>query len=107
MKGRTDEVKNRSKDLDPDVPGYDTYWALNDGGGAQTAGLNGVATFVRRGGRGAVRRANAAPLGQPELDAEGRCLMTDHGEFVIFNVYVRGPAQALDMHSSAFACVSC
>jgi len=33
-------------------------------------------------------RADPAPLGEPELDSEGRCLLTDHGAFVLFNVYV-------------------
>ena len=37
---------------------------------------------------GLVQGANCTPLGDPELDNQGRCVMTDHGTFVIFNVYV-------------------
>merc|ERR1712224_797666 len=48
-------------------------------------GLNGVVTFAKKG---TVVRADSAPLGQSELDAEGRCVLTDHGRFVVFNVYV-------------------
>jgi AP endonuclease-2 len=50
----------------------------------QRDGLNGVATFCRKG---TVCGANRSMLGDPSLDGEGRCLMTDHGGFVIFNVY--------------------
>jgi exonuclease III len=65
--------------------GFDSFWAFNDGSGGQRLGLNGVTTFVRKG---LTCRANAAPLGDPALDGEGRCLLTDHGPFVVFNVYV-------------------
>lgn len=72
---------------------YDTFWAPNrtktNGGG--DSGFNGVATIARKG---LTKRACATPLldenDQPdeELNAEGRCIMTDHGTFVLFNVYV-------------------
>eukprot|EP00929_Paragymnodinium_shiwhaense_P090810 TRINITY_DN50912_c0_g4_i1.p1 TRINITY_DN50912_c0_g4~~TRINITY_DN50912_c0_g4_i1.p1 ORF type:complete len:583 (-),score=142.05 TRINITY_DN50912_c0_g4_i1:112-1860(-) len=65
--------------------GYDSFWACNEGSGAQRQGLNGVATLAREG---LVQRADSAPLKDAELDAEGRCLLTDFGDFVIFNVYV-------------------
>jgi len=68
-----------------EIPGFDTFWACNEGSGSQRQGLNGIATFVRQG---LALRADSAPLGVPELDGEGRCLLTDHGNFVIFNVYV-------------------
>jgi len=71
--------------LGAEVPGYDSFWACNEGAGAQRSGLNGVATFARQG---TVLRADGAPLGDPALDSEGRCLLTDHGAFVLFNVYV-------------------
>ena len=62
--------------------GYDSFWACNRGPAAQR-GLNGVATFARKG---LTTRADAAPLGEKELDDQGRCLKTDHGAFVLFNV---------------------
>ena len=64
---------------------YESFWAFNDGTGGQRLGLNGVTTFVRKG---LTLAADSAPLGNKELDGEGRCIMTDHGEFVVFNVYV-------------------
>jgi len=86
------EVKLTSKALSTDSaalctepPGFESFWACNEGSGAQRQGLNGVATYARRG---LVLRADAAPLRVPELDREGRCLLTDHGSFVLFNVYV-------------------
>ena len=45
-----------------------------------------MATFAKRGPF-SVLRADRAPLGEAGLDDEGRCLMTDHGAFVLFNVY--------------------
>lgn len=75
--------------LGADVPGYESFWACNEGNGTQRQGLNGVGTMAREG---TVLRADSAPLGDPELDAEGRCLLTDHGHFVVFNVYVPNAA---------------
>ena len=67
---------------------WETYWCCNDGKArGQRAGLNGVATLVRGGAFG-VLRADAKPLGDPDFDDEGRCLVTEHGGFVLFNVYV-------------------
>lgn len=65
------------------IDGYQTFWCFNDGSGGQRLGLNGVTTFVRDG---LTVAANAAPLGDPALDSEGRCILTDHGSFVVFNV---------------------
>lgn len=47
----------------------------------RTGTWNGVATFCRTG---LLASADADPLGSAELDGEGRCLMTDHGEFVLY-----------------------
>jgi len=79
------QLAAEGKQLSADLDGYESFWACNEGSGAQRQGLNGVATFARRG---LVVRADSAPLECPELDAEGRCLLTDHGSWVLFNVYV-------------------
>lgn len=56
------------------------------GARSRSMGLNGVATLVRCGlTSGAERDA----LREPALDQEGRCLLTLHGRFALFNVYVR------------------
>jgi exonuclease III len=47
-------------------------------------GFNGVTTYARKG---LTLAADPAPLGDPALDGEGRCLLTDHGGFVVLNVY--------------------
>lgn len=52
----------------------------------QGGGLNGVASYVRKGL--ACGACSTALDGGGELDKEGRCIMTDHGSFVVFNVYV-------------------
>lgn len=79
------DVRDKPQASGARVEGYESFWAFNSGGGKQQRGLNGVATLVRKG---LTLRACGCPLGDPELDAEGRCVLTEHHSFVIFNVYV-------------------
>ena len=37
---------------------------------------------------GTVQSADVHPFKDEALDSQGRCVMTDHGKFVLFNVYV-------------------
>ena len=37
---------------------------------------------------GLVQSADCNPLQDEELDSQGRCVMTNHGDWVLFNVYV-------------------
>lgn len=64
------------------VEGYESFWSccVDD----QKKGLNGVVTYARSG---TVIKADAAILGSEDLDRQGRCIMTDHGAFCLFNVY--------------------
>ena len=62
---------------------YESFWSCCTD--EQQKGLNGVVTFCRKG---SVIYADSHPLQIPELDQQGRCLLTDHGNFVLFNVYV-------------------
>ena len=86
------EAKVRKSTLETDPggsaflpsPGFQTFCAPNRQPG-QRSGLNGVATFARDG---FTLWADPAPLGLEELDMEGRCLLTCHLDFVLFNVYV-------------------
>ena len=74
--------------------GYESFWSCNtcnnnsSSNGSKSkakAGMNGVCTFAREG---LTISASSTILEDPELDHQGRCLMTDHGSFVLFNVYV-------------------
>ena len=71
------------------IAGYDSFWSCNTatvGTNYKKRGFNGVVTFAKHG---LTQRANATTiLQQPEFDQQGRCVMTDHGRFVLFNVYV-------------------
>jgi exonuclease III len=77
------QLKNRSEPRQcSSLENYESFWACSSN---STTSMNfGVVTFVRKG---SCLRANAAPLA-PDIDAQGRCIMTDHGSFVLFNVYV-------------------
>ena len=85
------EVKMTKEKLEGDpgssckhLEGWDTFWAPCRDGRKGKSGFNGVATLARKG---LTMRADRAPLREEDLDAEGRCLMTDHGDFCLFNVY--------------------
>lgn len=78
------QLSTRSEPLGcANVEGYESFWACCVD--PTKKGFNGVVTYVRKG---MVLRANARPLGSADLDDQGRCVMTDHGSFVLFNVYV-------------------
>ena len=89
------ESKVKSSQLCPGVPsaaiahteGYASYWAFNH----TDPHLNGVCTWVRDGIE--VLGATQMVFGDSEIDLEGRCLLTDHGSFVIFNVYAHNVPQ--------------
>ena len=65
------------------VEGYESFWSCCVD--VSKRGFNGVVTYCKKG---TVVSADSRPLKNPELDDQGRCVMTDHGEFVVFNVYV-------------------
>eukprot|EP00985_Skeletonema_marinoi_P003959 scaffold1738_cov198-Skeletonema_marinoi.AAC.2 len=65
------------------ISGYESFWSCATD--QKSRGFNGVVTYAKTG---IVQSADSAPLQDPELDGQGRCIMTDHGTFVLFNVYV-------------------
>lgn len=78
------ETKSKLEQLPEDIrkpKGYDVYFSE-----AHRAGYSGVATFVRHGiahdpekiGRG---------IGITRFDSEGRFLITEHEEFLLYNIY--------------------
>jgi exodeoxyribonuclease III len=65
--------------------GFDSYWAPC----ITRPGFNGVATFVRKNKTDlVVKGASRNIFNITELDNEGRCILTDHADFVLLNVYV-------------------
>eukprot|EP00939_MAST-03C_sp_MAST-3C-sp1_P000739 g739.t1 len=67
------------------TPGWDAFLCPCRSRETNKKGFNGVATLARKG---LTLRADRSPLRERELDEEGRCIFTDHGTFVLFNVYV-------------------
>lgn len=65
------------------VTGYESFWSCCID--PSKRGLNGVVTYCKKG---TVVSADSRPLKSPDLDDQGRCVMTDHGTFILFNVYV-------------------
>ncbi len=64
------------------LPKYESFWSCCTD--KSKKGFNGVVTFVKKG---LTTNANSTPFQNPILDNQGRCIMTDHQSFVIFNVY--------------------
>jgi exonuclease III len=65
-----------------DQHGWESFWAHSD---PKHRGMNGVVTFARTG---LVHSATNAPLTDPELNGEGRCVAVELSCCVVFNVYV-------------------
>jgi exodeoxyribonuclease III len=65
------------------LPGYESFWSCSVD--ASCRGMNGVVTYAKRG---TVFRANAQILQPSHLNDQGRCIVTYHDQFVLFNVYV-------------------
>ena len=80
------QLSSRSEPLGcSSIPGYESFWCPNTCADASKRGFNGVVTYAKIG---TVQSADCRPLGSPDLDDQGRCVMTNHGKFVLFNVYV-------------------
>lgn len=65
------------------VVGYESFWSCCTS--TTSKGMNGVVTYVKQG---YVQKADAFIFRDASLDDQGRCVVTDHGSFVVFNVYV-------------------
>lgn len=83
VKLTTQKLEAESAAVGASIEGYESFWCLVKT--QKDKGFNGVATYAPTG---CTYRADCRPLGEDELDDEGRCIMTDHGKFIIFNVYV-------------------
>jgi exodeoxyribonuclease III len=78
------QLETRSEPLQcAHIEGYESFWSCCVD--SSKRGFNGVTTYVKKG---MVQSADSRPLGSADLDNQGRCVMTDHGDFVLFNVYV-------------------
>lgn len=83
------ETKAHLEQVDEDVispPGWKSFWSSGE-----RKGYSGVATYVREDLDCDVF---ARGIGQEHLDNEGRVMATDHGEFILFNVYFPNGARS-------------
>ncbi len=84
VKARPDIIRDSPGLVGADIEGWESFWCPCRLKGSASA-FNGVATFVRRG---LCLSADSCPFGEDDLDREGRALVTDHGSFLLVNVYV-------------------
>lgn len=83
------ETKIDATKLTPEVrdfPGYESHWAH-----AERKGYSGVAILTRP--QPQVVRVG---LGAPEFDSEGRTLIADYGDFVLYNIYYPNGTRGAD-----------
>jgi exodeoxyribonuclease III len=79
-------VSDNYLQIAPSAIEWDSFWCpCRLAASTKRSGMNGVATFARKG---ATLSADCRPLQDESLDREGRCVKTDHGDFVLFNCYV-------------------
>jgi len=81
------------------LDGWDSFWAPCAEKNANRKGMQGVATWARKG---LTIRADAQVFGVKELDEMGRCLFTEHEEFCIFNVYAPAGANGVSMRMAFY-----
>ncbi|KAJ3086669.1 hypothetical protein HK102_012729, partial [Quaeritorhiza haematococci] len=61
------------------VDGYDSFWSFSK----KKKGWSGVVTYARKG----LTKSAQEGFGDEAFNDEGRCIMTDHEDFVLFNIY--------------------
>ena len=74
------ETKANPEQLEEDLrepPGYHVYWNY-----PERKGYGGVATFTREKPRNVEK-----DFAMPELDLEGRVIISEYADFILFNVY--------------------
>ena len=84
VKARHEVIRDTPAVVGADIDGWDSFWSPCRLKGS-AGGFNGVATFARKG---LCLSADCTPLESEDLDIEGRAIVTDHGSFILFNVYV-------------------
>lgn len=78
------------------VEGYESFWSFS----TVKSGYSGVATYVKKG---KTLEASITPFEDTRLNHEGRTVMTDHKNFVLFNCYFPNAGQvSLTSDSSDF-----
>ena len=69
VKVKKEVIRDSPITVDAELSGWDTFWCPCQLKGT-LSGFNGVATFAKKG---MTIRADPSPLGEQELDDEGRC----------------------------------
>eukprot|EP00884_Botryococcus_braunii_P000520 jgi/Botrbrau1/10469/Bobra.0133s0075.1 len=66
------------------IDGFESFWAMS----RNKLGYSGVVTYVRKQWSPVGAEADCLGSGDDAIDREGRVVVTDHGAFVLLNVYV-------------------
>lgn len=79
-----DKLELQPNEWGAKLEGWESFWSTcNSVEKKGLKGYAGVTTFARKG----LTEGASARVFNSDLDREGRLLMTDHGRFVIFNIY--------------------
>jgi hypothetical protein len=90
VKVKKEVIRDSPITVDAELAGWDTFWCPCQLKGT-LSGFNGVATFAKKG---MTIRADPSPLGEQELDDEGRC-----GSHACIHIYPMSFALSSDFSS--------
>ena len=85
------ETKAHAEQCEPMIvspPGRTSHWSS-----ATRKGYSGTATYVK-----AQVKDVSYGIGVPEYDSEGRFVITDHGDFVLYNIYFPNGGSGPERH---------
>ncbi|PRW56659.1 Exodeoxyribonuclease III [Chlorella sorokiniana] len=66
------------------VDGFQSFWACS----REKKGYSGVTTYASEAWAPLIAESDCLGSGEDDIDREGRIVLTDHGAFVMINVYV-------------------
>uniref|UniRef100_A0A0A9X8P6 exodeoxyribonuclease III n=1 Tax=Lygus hesperus TaxID=30085 RepID=A0A0A9X8P6_LYGHE len=74
------QFPNDVREVFVEIPGFDSFWCSH----RSRRGYSGVVTYARHG----ITKQAVEGFGVPKFDGEGRVMQTNHGSFILFNVYI-------------------
>lgn len=72
---------------------YESYWNA-----ATRKGYSGVATFIRKSKRDLLPVKVELGIGFPAYESEGRIVVTDHSQFLLYNIYFPNGGSGPERH---------
>ncbi|KAL3135379.1 minichromosome maintenance- protein, variant 2 [Trebouxia sp. C0010 RCD-2024] len=82
------------------VPDYESFWAVS----REKKGYSGTVNYVQDDWSPIAAEVDCLGSGDEDIDREGRIVLTDHGPFVLINVYAPNAGPAPERPRAAYKC---